>query len=936
MNSLINLFKKGDNQSNKRRKTLLPNLKRVDSNTDNENISKEINIKNDDDQYRKNSTEIIENYLKIDQKNNFSILDEEEILIIKQTYDRYKEDEETKFDNTNIIMNSILNYICNSSITDDIFIISLNISKKITKSNKLNKNYIDDIINQILGDSKKNIYNNKTLKLDKEFCEIIGSLLCYSYPRLQQEYKIKDINTLLQIRKNVISKGIDVQRDFTNYIKENGNTEEKITYFWKKKRNKYDCLPEFIFLINRYSQVSEVEIDINLFDNNITDDMTKIIELTLLNIHLIFTSLKSFKINFIHENLQQNLFSYYSKKLNIINSYNNENNKMNNLIYKTDVFQKKWNFKNFFELEIYRNHENHKKIKFNINSDNNMINNNSLETSTLQDNLSNLSFNDTKRMSIINFMGNISHKNNFDSNNSCEIKINKKEMDNETITKDKDKEKDKDTSEYILKNYSNILELLIMTLFCLNNSDKNINLELIMNDSYTRELLLILKYLYEIEGITGNFDEFNILDLLIYNNIMKYILQFNIEINSLDMISFDKLLNFLNYNQSITSLNISFFSSKLTYFPEFLLKISVKNIYHDLSILDESSNISFNNITDIEEKFLNNLFSSFIHNLSVLFDIIIKMKNLDQLCFNFDIPYNIINKTFYMNSILKFVLNILYYISNNRKIIKFCLLSPNTVFDNKKISNINTILNNINIKKDSSLKDLSIHFQFYNIPEINNFVNTNIQILNIGDLDFDTFKILCNNILSIHFSKNSSLEKLSIGLVKCITDFSIELKLLFKKLFSLKMKNLISLGIYSNIFISDEIEYDYLLKILNNNWISEYTIVMNISSEPYILNFPEDTKKLRFFIPHNLEEKLLESKDIINLQNNPLALEIGKNKDYYDDAYYILKYLFQKVYIDEFNNEQRIIEIVMGILKYLYFLKIPKIKQYFVQIGNNF
>ena len=231
MNSLINLFKKGDNQSNKRRKTLLPNLNRVDSNTDNENISKEINIKNDDDQYRKNSTEIIENYLKIDQKNNFSILDEEEILIIKQTYDRYKEDEETKFDNTNIIMNSILNYICNSSITDDIFIISLNISKKITKSNKLNKNDIDDIINQILGDSKKNIYNNKTLKLDKEFCEIIGSLLCYSYPRLQQEYKIKDINTLLQIRKNVISKGIDVQRDFTNYIKENGNTEEKIKNF---------------------------------------------------------------------------------------------------------------------------------------------------------------------------------------------------------------------------------------------------------------------------------------------------------------------------------------------------------------------------------------------------------------------------------------------------------------------------------------------------------------------------------------------------------------------------------------------------------------------------------------------------------------------------------------------------------------------------------
>ena len=61
------------------------------------------------------------------------------------------------------------------------------------------------------------------------------------------------------------------------------------------------------------------------------------------------------------------------------------------------------------------------------------------------------------------------------------------------------------------------------------------------------------------------------------------------------------------------------------------------------------------------------------------------------------------------------------------------------------------------------------------------------------------------------------------------------------------------------------------------------------------------------------------------MQHNPVILEIDNNKDYNDDAFWSLEYIFRKVHVDEFINEQRIKDIVMGILKYLYFIKIPKI-----------
>jgi hypothetical protein len=728
---------------------------------------------------------------------------------------------------------------------------------------------------------------------------------------LQQLYKIKDLNRLLEIRNNILYNHIDVQKDFLNYCqKKNSEEKIKITYYWKKNRNSYECLPELIFLINRYSQVSEIEIDIDLFDQNLSEETTKFIEITLLNIHLIFNSLESFKINFINEMLQQGLYSYYEKRLDILFSNAHETIKFNNYMIKDDIFQKKWNFKDYFKLEEHRNAENEKIYNLNHLS---RIKTKLYESVDFKkdDNFS-VTSHEPKRLMTLANLGNINQNNDNATTKNNAHKSSKKNKNIYNIT---------------LEKYANILEILIMTLFCLNNTNKKINLEISMNDSYTIEFLYLFQNYYGVEGLTRNSENFNIFDILLYNKIMKYINKFNIEINSLDAISFDKILNFLYYNESLTSFNMSFFSSDITYFPQILYKLC-RGYFEDDKLLEniDSSDYFFDEIINLEDKLINKLSLNFKNNLIVLFDIIQKITNLNELGLNFDIPKNILNKPFFMNIILKFILNILYYASNSEKIVKLCLLSPNSSFNSKLNPNINNIINSINIANAPLLTDLSIQFQFYHILDINNFINTKLKILNIGDLDIDTFKILCNNILSKSFNRNSCLEKLSIGLLKSIIDFDIELKILLRKLFHIKIKNLVSLSLYSNIIISDEIEYNFLLKILDNNWISKYTIYLNNKSEKYMKNFSRDIKKLKFFIPHNLEGKLLEAEDIMKLQDYPLALKIDKNEDFYDESFWCLKHIFEKVHFDEFKSEQRTKDIIMGILKYLYFLKIPEIE----------
>lgn len=79
---------------------------------------------------------------------------------------------------------------------------------------------------------------------------------------------------------------------------------------------------------------------------------------------------------------------------------------------------------------------------------------------------------------------------------------------------------------------------------------------------------------YKFEWITKeDTSEFHIFDLLLFNKVINNIQRLNIEINCLDIITFNKMLSFLYFSKSLTKFNMSLFSSDFIYIPEFIYKI---------------------------------------------------------------------------------------------------------------------------------------------------------------------------------------------------------------------------------------------------------------------------------------------------------------------------------------------------------------------------
>ena len=837
---------------------------------------------------KKSKQKTEENFLKIDEKNNFE----------REKEARDLEEEFNEECNNDFIVKQIVNNIfiehCGVNINnnDDIFMISQNIAKAINKIIKIDKLYIDKLIKDLVGTNNMYLYKSNNLLLDQKNCEILGAFLCYSFSdsRLQQ-YKIKDANKLIEIRQAILKSGINSYRDYLNYCRANPQTDIKITAFWKNQKNRYICLPSLIFLFNRYSKVKEIEFDINLFNENKNPDLNEVqilfTYLTLLNINLLLNSFEGYKINLIYKKLEIYLYSkYYWNKLYYLFKKKKENLKKNNLKNKTKIFNQKWNFKYSIDMmgvSIKEHRKKHKKIE-----------------SKSEDK-------DKEKQ-----IEKITSRNEYNDIEDIALLISKKSKLFEVIEK-----------------HINKLELILICFYGLINFNNYEKLEFtyIINDAFTKEYITFLSRLFSIEHIYEDEDEdyFHIFDLLI--NEKNKLKKLNLEINSLDNTSFKKLLNYIYNNKLLKTLNISLFTSDVIYTPQSLYKICLDAKNQETVCNNDSSTYLYNDIVDLEKNILDELSNNFIYNLSSLFEIIKNMENLEELGINMDIPSNVINNRNYKNSILKFVLNLLFLISNNNYIQKFCFLSSKTILDNRKIPFINNIMKNIDMSQACNLVELTINLQFYQIEEIGKLINTRLKILNIGYFDLNTFKKICLFLCDDNFNKESSLEKLSLGLLNTIVNFDIELKFFLRKLFSIKIKSLINLSLYTNIIIKDEIDYEYLLKILNNNWINEYLIVLNQNSNEFFQKFIEDRKNLNFYVPHSLEEKLIEPEDIImKYQNNPAALEIGKNLDKNDDAYWYLKYLFKNKYIDELNNDYKIRSIIKGILKYLYFQKKVKIR----------
>ena len=876
------------------------------------NITNEINIRSNKEniakQQIKNNRDnipnknIIYSYIKIDKNNKLIKMTNKDINSTEKILASFKETKK-KIDSINSIVIPFLEKIGPNCEGDPINI-SKFISKEISKTQAINKNVSEKCINYFFSLRYDLLYSTY-FYLSRKSIIYLGYLLCYTYKKFHY-YSIKDANHFSCLAKKTLEKREDALIDYYNSINEINEIDEvdeteknescKKMEFWKKNRGKYLVPPEINFLINRFAKIETCEIEVDFQGININSNDFNIISIFLLNINFLFVNLKHLKINFMNQKLQYEIYTSYFHDLLSSTQINKNIIKKNKNINPELLYDKKWNFKDKFNIKEYRLIRKKKLYKEGFNKQNlifdeyNLLYVNYFKKEIKSEQMLNSAIQKTRQIegdSQINKVKNnniniMRHKMNIEKN---KIKI-------KNIIKDKKNYSD------IIKNSENILNLIAIMICSIGRLTDINGLEIIMNESYNMEFITNLVNLYEIDEDLIDID-FHILDL-IYNK-LKTLEQLNIEINSLDQLTFNKMLNLIYKNNNLITLNVSFFSSDITYFRRPLLKL-----YNQ--IIGGAEKLIKYNDTKIEEIILNSLLPFFVENLSVLFFIIKNLQKLENLGLNFDLPSTLLIQQNYIMSILKFILNILFLINNNNCIInKLTILARSIVLDERILPDINKLFSEFDINNsDNCLEELNLQFQFYNIVDIKNLISIKLIELNLGDLDFISFKSLVKYLTSYSFSSKSNLKIISIRLSNSISSLNTELKFILRELFYIKLANISEINIYTNINIKNETDYRYLINILKDNWTPDYTITFNSQSNE-ILNKCENLKSnIYFFVPDNKNE-----------------------------AFYCLKYLLGKKYMNSSMNFITIKNCISSILKYLYHKKVIKINHSLENKINN-
>ena len=443
----------------------------------------------------------------------------------------------------------------------------------------------------------------------------------------------------------------------------------------------------------------------------------------------------------------------------------------------------------------------------------------------------------------------------------------------------------------IINKYSHILSSILITFFSFYENININRLELIMNDSYSHEYQFFFKKFCLVDVPPF----FHILNFIKNKNSIKSL---NVELNILDYLISKKIFYLIHKNINLTELQLSFFSSDITY-----LQQSIYKLYYQYVNTKKENKIYY--LQEPEIDMLNHINKYFEKNLNILFDIILAKKNLTKLGLYFEVPSILINNQKYMILILKFIINIIFLLDEeDSKLNTLTLLSPYSVLDKSFFPSIDIYLEDLEIyEKNENLLHLNLRLKMYKIVNIKKIISTNLLILNIGDFDLFSFEALINYLISYKFSLKSKLKYLTIGLLKSIIDYNQKIRELFNKLFSIKILQLYELNLYTNIIIDKKEKYSDLINILNNRWVSSSTIILNDIS----LKTLEDNKKLR----NNL-------KYIIPIFKEEIKSDDSKNSSII--CYYFLKYLFfnkfkENNYKENFNNT--LDKITYGIFKYL-------------------
>jgi hypothetical protein len=881
-----------------------------------------------------------DNYFKIDEKNTFSIGDAEEskdklYKILNDNDDFIIEYYEMQKKILSIFYEKVYK-------TDtDPFNICHYLSKQLMKSLNIHKNIVDEKLEYFINKKTYDYKYSKKFEFTKENIQYLGYILSYSYNKFSS-FRInnsKDLKANVELTKK---EKTDVLTLFYAHCFDIGKPQEECskTQFWKKNCHNLHLPGTFVFLMNIFIYIETIEININFKEDKLTKDDVNLFILCILNLQYIFVQKLNVKVNLINEELQCLVYRRFYKELYI--NTRDDNFKM---IYmnKDDIYKKKWDFETEFLLEKYmvKNKYNFEKT-FNNETLVDEPNNNNIYTTPNKDDYLNNTYtiidkhaepssakNNNLLRSVKPNINNVSmftikeEINNNDLNLSTRLKnkkLGKSFLSNKTLSSisinkmvnNPDGIFENLHYDVIIEKFKKTLGLILLTIDSLNKITNMKRLDLIINDCYKSELQFYLRNYCSTE--VNN--KFHIVDILI--NKVRNLEDFNIEINILDHITFNKILSFLNYNLSMTSIKISFFSSDATYLRQTIYKIYYQN-------LGGQKGVSISNI-------VNMILPRFVENLEVLFELI-KLKDFKKIAVNFDTPTIIDTNDYYMNTIFKFIMNLLFLVDNpNTRIEKLVILSPKTKFDSRFLPSIDNILEDINFNENNKfLNELSIQLQLCMLKNIKNLITERLIILNIGECDIYTFRELIKFLTSYKFCKISPLEKLNISLINSIINYTNEIKFLLFKIFSIKLKRLIEFNVYTNIYMNKEI-YSYCIDIFRYNWISKCGLILNHKSDIDIKddNNSNNIDDITYLVPHGLEDKLLPNEDLVyrnkifNNKDKKNIIDVDKD----DNIYWIVRKIYNKKYKNYGKNikVRSKKEIIFNTLKYLYFTRKMDIK----------
>ena len=680
---------------------------------------------------------------------------------------------------------------------------------------KYDKDKLEKSVNYLYI-NKENYIKLNCVKVGLEFVQNFGYILMASYS-LFKSYRINDKKDLRSNIKQTLKEKTNVISDFLEQNK-GKNSNRKKTEFWDKNSRNYYIPGIYIFLINIFKEIENIEINLEEYNSTFTEEEFALFAIFVFNLEIIFSKINSVKINLNNKIIQKNLYKKSSEDL--ITKLKNINNNIKYKIINFDtLYNTKWDFFSDF----------------------------------------------------LNFNKNIKEESNKNKINNNLIKIENNE--NKIIT-------EYISDEALMENQNqNFIKMILLCIYNLNKIKEINNMNIIINNSFSEEINnCFKKNLFESDDdktlnnlLISKIKDFHLFDLF-FAKLIKLI-TVNIEFNSLDCTTFTQIIKFIYVNNNLTSLNISFFSSDVFYLQQSLYKL------YNYFFPDKVLNLH----CDIEKNILEKILIPYTQCVKNFFEIL-KLKKLQNLGICLDIPDNIENNKKYILLMIKLILNIFLYVFNkeNNKIEKAKILCPKLILNNEYYPFINKIFSDINKNGlNNNLKELSIQAQLYKIINIKNILLESLCVLNIGNCDLITFKSLIYYLTSYNFSKKSNLNKISLGLIKSIRKINKELKNLLVRAFSVKIKNLIELNIYSNININKAEEYFDFLNLFKNAWISKSIFTLNENSET-VINMEECKEKrnnVKYLIPFISEQENNEQK------NNNIDI---------NEIFWILKYLFQK------------------------------------------